>query len=268
MPYASFVIPVKNGEKFLRKTIESLQQQTISDIEIIIVDDHSEDRTAIIADDIAGKDGRVKYFSNIGSGVPAARNFGTKNASGEVIFPTDADDPNRSNRVAITKSLLDQTGADIFYGNIERLWVETGKEELRHFQPYDAELFRCINFIGHPASAFKKEVFETVGGYDETLKIVEDYDFFLKAQESGFKFCCKNVVVAQYTMHVGQISGSSTKDKISERQRWNRVLRTKHKIYNVDADYVRSHASPDVVDFYINKNYEIWFSSKSLPTRG
>lgn len=265
MPYASFVIPVRNGEKFLQKTIESLQQQTTDDIEIIIVDDHSEDKTATIVSDIAAQDGRIKYFSNVGNGVPAARNLGTKNASGEVIFPADADDPNRPNRVAITKLSLDQTGADIFYGNMERFWVETGKKELRHFQPYDAKLLRNINFIGHPASAFKKKVFETIGGYDETLKVVEDYDFFLKAQETGFKFCYKNVVVAQYTMHGEQVSNSSSADKIAERQRWNRVLRSKHKIYDVNANYVRSHAAPDVVDFYINKNYEIWFSAESLP---
>lgn len=267
MPYASFVMPVRNGEKYIAKTIKSLLIQTISDLEIIIIDDHSTDSTRAIVNKIIQKDERVKFYNNPGMGVSAARNFGTKKSRGDVIFPTDADDPNKPTRIQITKEILEKTKSDIFYGNMERYYTLTNKKKVRHFQPYDAQLLRYINYIGHPASAFYRKVFDKVSGYDEALKIVEDYDFFLKAQENNFRFCFKNEIVAQYTMHPQQATVTDDQEKLKQRQYWNMVLRKKHQIFFIDIEYVKLNAMPDVLNFYFRENYEIWFGKESIPNR-
>lgn len=264
---ASFVMPVKNGEKFIVKTIKSILNQTIKNIELIVVDDHSQDKTAIIVKKMASDDSQLIFFSNPGKGVAAARNAGTNKARGKIILPVDADDPNYPERTAISIEELEKNQTDIFYGNLMRSYSETGKKKLRHFQPYDHQLLRYINFIAHAgSSAYYKYVWEKVGGYDEGIEIGEDYDFWLKAQETGFKFSCKNIPLAQYTMHGSQTTGiENNPEKIKKRQYWNQIIRRKHRIYKIDENYVRKTAAPAVIKFYLEQNYPIWFGKESIP---
>lgn len=282
MPKLSFVLAVRDGEKYLDNTIKSILSQTYKDLELIIVNDHSTDKTRQIAESFVATDDRVTVLDSEREGVAAARNLGCEKSSGEIILPCDADDPNFPNRAEVSVKELEDNKADVFYGNLERFFEETGERELRHFQPYDAELLHYINFIAHAgSSAYYKYVWEKVGGYDEAIKIGEDYDFWLKAQEAGFKFTSKNIALSQYTMHAGQltvgtkhvskkeVSVPATQDleKLRKRQEWNKLVREKHGIYSVDADYVRSHATPEVVEFYVNKNFDIWFGSESIPKK-
>lgn len=269
MPKISFVMPVKNGEKLVAQTIESLQNQTVSDLEIVVVNDHSEDDTENIVRQMAESDPRIKLINQDTDkfGVSAARNTGTKAATGEIIFPVDSDDPNFPNRAEVSLSELEKNDADVFYGNIERFYTETGERALRHFQDFDEKMARNINIFPHPASAFKKEIFDAVGGYDEGITIGEDYDFFLSALDKCYKFSSKNIALAQYTMHPGQLTTTDDPEKIKKRQEWNRIVRAKHNIFEVDPEYVRENANPEVVDFYINKNYDIWFGPESVPTK-
>jgi len=264
---ASFVLPVKNSEAFILKTIQSLLNQTYANIEVIVVDDHSTDQSPKILQRLASKDKRIFYLNlKKGEGPAAARNMGTKLATGQVILPTDADDPNYPERAKVSVEMLEKHKADIFYGNLMRFYVDSNKKELRHYQPYDAQLLDNINYIAHSgASAYYKYVFGKVRGYDENIIIGEDYDFWLKAQECGFKFCSENIPLAQYTMHKNQITTHDDKAKIVNRQKWNRIIRSKHSLYNINIDYVKKHCTPEVYDFYINKNYKIWFGKESIP---
>lgn len=265
MPKVSFVMPVKNGEKFIENTIDSLQNQTIKDIEIVVINDHSEDDTLLILKKLQEEDSRIKIINLENNfGIGAGRNAGTEAATGEFILPVDADDPNFPKRAEISLRELEENSADLFYGNLERYYIETNDRILRHFQTFDAKMFQMINFIGHGASAFRKLVFEKVGKYDENLKIGEDYDFFLSALDAGFKFCSQNIPLAQYTMHPGQIT-TPDQEKIKQRQEWNKLIREKHHIYKIDPEYVKNNATPEIVDFYINKNYDIWFGENSIP---
>ena len=264
---ASFVMPVKNGDKLIENTINSLLGQTYNNIEIVVVNDHSDDNTLRILTELSkNNDNIIVCNLTDKTGIGAGRNMGVNHASGDVILPVDSDDPCFPNRAKLSIDELEKNQADIFYANVERHYIETNKRILRHFQPYDEKMLRSINIIAHGASAFKKKVFETVGPYDEDIKIGEDYDFFLSAQERGFKFCSKNIAVSEYTMHKGQIT-SPLPEKITQRQEWNKLVRARHKIFNIDLEYVKSHATPEVLDFYVNKNYDIWFSENSIPTK-
>ena len=89
----SIIIPVyKVEEKYLRKCIESAINQTLSDIEIILVDDGSPDKCGQICDEYINKDNRVKVIHQSNKGLSGARNSGVKEASGEWITFLDGDD--------------------------------------------------------------------------------------------------------------------------------------------------------------------------------
>src|ERR1700689_1819778 len=80
----SVVIPVYNGERFLGRTLSSALAQTYRPLEIIVVDDGSADRTEEIAETAATEDGRIRYFRRRNYGVAESRNFGIKNANGDL----------------------------------------------------------------------------------------------------------------------------------------------------------------------------------------
>ncbi|MDR0967921.1 MAG: glycosyltransferase [Rickettsiales bacterium] len=90
MPKVSVIIPVYNAEKFLRKCLESVLNQTFSDIEIICVNDGSTDKSLEILQSY--KDKRIKILDKKNAGVSAARNDGLSAATGEYIHFIDADD--------------------------------------------------------------------------------------------------------------------------------------------------------------------------------
>jgi glycosyltransferase involved in cell wall biosynthesis len=91
-PKVSVIIPVYNTDKFLEVAFSSIQNQTLKDIEIIVVNDGSTDRSQEIIESLAKTDQRIKYFSQLNSGQSVARNNGMDNASGDFIYFMDSDD--------------------------------------------------------------------------------------------------------------------------------------------------------------------------------
>lgn len=88
----SVVIPVYNGEKYLRKALDSVIQQTFSDWEMILIDDGSSDGSLAICEEYAARDSRIQCFHKENEGVTIARKLGTDRSSGEYIVFLDCDD--------------------------------------------------------------------------------------------------------------------------------------------------------------------------------
>lgn len=91
-PKVSVIVPVYNTEKYLRQCIDSISSQTLSQIEIILVDDGSEEECALLCDELAQSDPRIKVIHKTNAGPGMARNTGMEAASGEYIGFVDSDD--------------------------------------------------------------------------------------------------------------------------------------------------------------------------------
>src|SRR5690606_26457619 len=108
-PKVSVVMPVYNGERFLRQAVDSILQQDFQDFEFIIVDDGSKDHTWNILQDYARHDPRVILLRNdTNNGVLAARNRGLAVAQGEYLAVQDADDISLPQRFRLQVAYLDQ----------------------------------------------------------------------------------------------------------------------------------------------------------------
>lgn len=92
MPKVSIVVPVYNAEKYLHECVDSILNQTLHDIEVILVDDGSTDTSPTICDDYAVKDNRVKVIHKPNGRASSARNAGIRAATGEYIAFVDSDD--------------------------------------------------------------------------------------------------------------------------------------------------------------------------------
>lgn len=88
----SVIIPVYNAEKYIEKTLDIISNQTLKDIEIICVDDGSNDKSALLIKKQQANDSRIKYYFQQNSGAGQARNFGITKSNGEYIAFMDADD--------------------------------------------------------------------------------------------------------------------------------------------------------------------------------
>lgn len=91
-PKVSIVVPVYNTEKYLKECIDSLTNQTLSDIEIVIVDDGSKEECAKLCDELLQTDGRIKVVHKANGGLGFARNSGIEAACGEYVGFVDSDD--------------------------------------------------------------------------------------------------------------------------------------------------------------------------------
>lgn len=121
MPKLSAVVPVYKVEGLLGQLIESLQNQTLSDIQIILVDDGSPDRSGQICDEYAAKDSRIKVIHKPNGGVGAARNDGLAAAEGQWLYFCDSDDFLELDALEKLVEAGEANQADVVYGDVAML---------------------------------------------------------------------------------------------------------------------------------------------------
>lgn len=109
----SIIVPIYNVEKYLPQCVESLINQTLKDIEIILVDDGSPDKSGQIAEEYAKKDKRIKVVHQENAGLGPARNSGIENATGEYIGFVDSDDWANSGMFEKLYNVAQKENADI-----------------------------------------------------------------------------------------------------------------------------------------------------------
>lgn len=112
-PKVSIIVPVYNVERYLAQCLESLAGQTLSDIEILCLDDGSTDASSQMLDEFAGKDSRFRVYHRENSGVANTRNAGIDLAQGDYILFVDSDDYVAKRTCEVLVATADREGADI-----------------------------------------------------------------------------------------------------------------------------------------------------------
>src|SRR5919199_728512 len=121
MPRVSVVVPIYNVEPYLRSCLDSLAAQTYTDLEVVMVNDGSTDRSAEIADAFSARDPRFRLLEQPNRGLSAARNTGIDAASGEFLAFVDSDDIVAPAAYELLVGALDASGSDLATGNVHRL---------------------------------------------------------------------------------------------------------------------------------------------------
>jgi glycosyltransferase involved in cell wall biosynthesis len=194
-PLISVIIPVYNGEKYLAEAVDSICNQKYAPIELIIVDDGSTDRTAEIADSFNLD---VRYIRQPNAGPAAARNAGLEIARGNLIAFQDADDLWPPDKLATQlPKMIDDPTLEIIWGRMQRIkfaGMDDGKEVFKKYLPPQ------ISYnLG--CALYRKSVFERVGLFDVTMRYSEDFDWWLRARESGAQMLILRNVTLFYRLH-------------------------------------------------------------------
>ncbi len=230
MPIVSVIIPSFNCAKFVTNAVDSVLAQTFTDYEIIVIDDGSTDNTK---DVLSSFSGRITYIYQENRGLPGARNAGIRASRGEWVALLDADDewyPNKleeqmrvvvstpdvgfifsdynsfndngliKEMMSITNQLTPLMG---FKKQIRGLSYNSGAcVRANIFQ--DLLLFGCC--INTPTIFFKKNLAEQAGLFNESLRMCEDYEFWLRCSK-GNDFCYLNKALAKYRINIEGMSG-------------------------------------------------------------
>lgn len=189
---ASFVIPAYNADRWISKAIWSCRNQTIKQIEVIVVNDGSTDATRNIIEWHANEDPRVKMIHmEQNAGRSAARNAGNAAAQSDLLMVLDADDMATRNRAKDTITSFQLKKPDVLYGSffvVDSMGVTGSKIVCGPFDPV-VNKEKKMNFICHSTMAYSKKVTESVqyqdGVYTELG--LDDWQFQWEAYRKGFK---------------------------------------------------------------------------------
>lgn len=182
-PLVSIIITCYNYGNFIRDAFNSALQQTYSNIEIVIVDDGSDEVTCEVLKAIDAEYADVKVYYNNNKGPAAARNFGIEKSQGSYIVPLDADD-------VLDKHFVEK-GMDVIRhdNNISPVYCD-----VRYFgnvcytkarKEWSQQAIYCNNFI-LISSVFSRQAWQDCGGFDEYLIGLEDWEFWVHMAKKGY----------------------------------------------------------------------------------
>ncbi|MEH2419968.1 MAG: glycosyltransferase [Nostoc sp.] len=196
----SIIVVVKNGERYLKAALDSIQQQNYSNYETIVIDGASTDRTAEIAQSYLG----MIYQQQDGKGLAQARNTGISVARGELITFLDHDDYWEVNSLSQrVDSLLSEPQIQGIVGYLQKFFESDYKtrESLKH-----EEAFKPI--IGYTPGTLlaRRTLFEQVGGFNSEFKIGCDSEWFARAQDQEILLKVLPLLVLYKRLHNNNLS--------------------------------------------------------------
>lgn len=176
-PLVTVIVPVFNGAHFLPSAIASIVAQHYPALEIIVVDDGSTDG---IEAAVAASPVELRFFRQNNAGPAAARNYGLRDASGDLIAFLDVDDLWPDGTIAALVEIMDAAPeTDVVIGRARMARIVDGGGD----EPYDDPGGVYPYYIG--SALYRRRVFDRVGPFDDGLRFAEDSDWFQRLKESG-----------------------------------------------------------------------------------
>jgi len=197
-PLVTIITVVLNGEKTIGQTIRSVLEQSYPHIEYLVLDGGSTDQTVDIIRRYE-KDGRIRWISEPDEGIADAWNKGIRMASGDIIGLINADDWYEPD--AVEKILRYRNdNPSVLCGNV-KLWNSPVKFKIKKSSLAG---IRSRMKIWHPGMFCPRKIYEQIGFYDTSLKILMDYDFVIRCRLQDVPFVMIDLDIAN--MRFGGIS--------------------------------------------------------------
>lgn len=209
-PAVSVLMAVRNGERFLDEAVASVLGQTLTDFELVIVDNGSRDRTCDQIAAWARRDSRVRPFRIDRPGLGRSLNHAAAQASADLLARLDADDVAEPNRLEVQLGRLSAEPSLGLIGSNALLIDAAGRPVGEVRRPFGCEAIRGYLAHGNPfihsSVVMRRSAFERVGGYREGLSIAEDLDLWLRLADVTELDVAPELLV-RYRMHGSSMMG-------------------------------------------------------------
>jgi glycosyltransferase involved in cell wall biosynthesis len=236
----SIVIPCYNQARFLGEAIQSVLCQGYDDLEIVVVDDGSNDCTEEVASGYVREDPRVRLIRQENRGLAAARNRGLAEAGGEYVVFLDSDDRLVLGALEVGVRELEAHPGCAFVSGICRKITADGSvvpgwEQFRvRDDPYLELLRSCPIYV--PAVMYRSSVFDVVGNFDTSYRAAEDYDLYYRIL-GRFPVYCHDTLVAEIRRH----DANMTRDRTLMLKYNMAALRSQRRRVKGDARYKEAY---------------------------
>ena len=207
----SIVLPVYNGSRFLRESIDSVIAQTYRNWELLILDDCSTDDTPVIAREYEAKDKRIHYYRNEKNlKLPGNLNKGFSLAKGDYLTWTSDDNRFRPHALETMLNTLQDKQVELVFASYQV--IDEHDVEIQVIPVHNGGSGRVLssNVVG-ACFLYTRKVYEYVGDYDVELFLVEDWDFWQRAMMQFPSFAITQVLY-DYRWH--EASLTSTKNLV------------------------------------------------------
>ena len=203
----SVIIPTFNRKHTLQRAIDSVLAQTFKPYEIIIVDDGSKDGTK---EWLLQNYPSVQYIHQPNNGVSSARNKGIQISQGSWIALLDSDDEWMPEKLEYQSRFI-EVNRNSSFCHTNEIWIRNGVRvnQMKKHKKYGGDIFKhCLDIcrISPSSSIIKKDVFEEVGAFDESLTVCEDYDLWLRVTAKFNILFLDEPLIKKYGGHLDQLS--------------------------------------------------------------
>lgn len=214
-PKVSFVCSVKDGSRHLTRCAQSVLRQSVREVELILVDDHSEDTTWKLMESLAKEDPRVRAVKNQGQpGLTYSLNIGLDFAKGEYVARIDVDDFAHADRAEKQIALLDSNPRAVMAVSCYRLVDDDEWFLYSHCPPADPIMLRwslCFrNYIRHSTATWKRSLDLR---YEPSFPYAQDYELWCRISRAG-----DIVVLPEMSSTIRQRRGSITDVRREEQE--------------------------------------------------
>lgn len=244
MPSVSILMSIyKESIDWATDSINSILQQTFSDIELIIILDNPEYSAIIpVLNSISGADNRLKYYVNDANvGLAESMNRAFQYSSGDYIARMDSDDISFPSRIEKEINYLNRGRYDLIGSNVEYIGNRLGCSSL---EIDDRSINREIlysNPLPHPTWLMRRIVFETLGGY-RSIGPAQDYEFISRVVRYGFKIGLMKEALVKYRVSPYNTSSSSRPMQIYNLTRVQMSMKYSRDYYSIN---------PPVLNFFL-----------------
>ena len=203
----SVIIPTFNRKKTLGRAIQSVMNQSLSPFEILIIDDGSNDGTE---EWVKENFQNMRYIYQDNHGVSSARNIGIENAHGDWVAFLDSDDEWLPNKLYEQAKAMDSNPEMKFFHTNE-IWIRNGVRvnQMKKHKKYGGYIFeKCLDIcrVSPSSVLIQKEVFDNIGIFDESLRVCEDYDLWLRITSKYPVVFLDTPLIYKYGGHADQLS--------------------------------------------------------------
>lgn len=214
MPKISVVLPVYNGEAYLKDAIKSILNQTFQDFELIIVDDCSTDRTTEIVKRYVDCDSRIILIQNkVNLKLPESLNKGFSHATGDYWTWTSCDNLYMPDAFEeLLKEMESDQTVGLVYASMRV--INESNEITGLIEPGPAEDIIFRNVVG-ACFLYRKSIADKTGLYDKNLFLCEDYEYWLRIARLS-KIKPVHSCLYQYRIHMDSLSHNNKKEIIAK----------------------------------------------------
>jgi glycosyltransferase involved in cell wall biosynthesis len=223
MPRISVIMGTYNAGAFLDEAVGSILAQSFADFEFIIIDDGSTDDTPARLARLASDDARIRFISRGNRGLTPTLNEAARLANSPMLARMDADDISMPDRFARQIAFMDVHPECVALGGAYDMIDEAGRRFHQMRQPPDdaSNQEACLSgrpSLCHPLVMMRRDAFEKVGGYDESFRVAQDNDLWLRMGEIGELRCLPDVIL-KYRQHTKSISEARQREQIDALRR-------------------------------------------------